>query len=412
MIANVVDFQPVETGAVTELSSVQVYQRAIRVWSGHLDPFELALVLQIIDRTLGWKKTRIAISTTRFLQGDKAYSGLKMGRTKMFEALSSLETKGIIARHPHPEGKEIKVYSVNIGWSPDMLNIPKRLQNQSASRTTQSAQRTTPVRVPDTRERILGEGDIEKEDYTVEPAAPLQSDPQEVIRKAVTFHRAALTAKKVKNGDVVSGAEAAWRLAFAETFPVDPAAAWTLRDKGMVKGKAKNWLHAAEMPFVDFLDWSVRNWAAVVTKQLGWMKKSPPPKLPSIGFFISFMDQFADCWGEGKLDDWLKSSERTEMEKLELQGLSREEAAAKIGRDRAVQTMRQENEEIRVEARGRVRRAQMIEKRAMASADMPAHPRSRAATKAVKAEEIIKPQSSDVDWSNIQPLDPNWEPPL
>ena len=177
----------------------------------------------------------------------------------------------------------------------------------------------------------------------------------------------------------------------------------------MVKGKAANWLHSREVSFPAFLDWSVRNWTAIIAKGFKWMKDSLPPAIPDIGFVLHFLSHFAEVWGEGKLEEWMTSPERTEVERLLAAGRSPEEAAAEIGRRRAIEGMKDEIAASKVEVTRRLRRAQIAEetvRRIEAIAAAPRRPRPEPLI------DLRKPTKNEVmDWSNIVPLDPNWEPP-
>ena len=413
---------------VLEISIVQVYQRAIREWQGVLDPYEWTLAMHIVDRTLGWGKTRVTISTRRFLEGDSAYGGMRMGRTKMFEALRSLEDKGLIVRHNDPSGREIKVYAVNLGWKPEMLPVPKRLKDPSATRTTPTARRTTPSATR-TREKEEGEKEEVENEYpgAPEPSVPDTGDnssraPKEIIRAAGQTFRAARVRRAQPTGTtpkaVTQHAEALWRAALAEHHPTAMAQRWSMRQVGMVKGKAKDWVYVRQIGFADFVEWCAINWAQIMRKQFKWMTKNPPPEVPDLGFLISFLDQFADCWGDDRFREWLNSAERTEREKLLAKGFSPEEAAAEIGKRRAAEEMREENRKASEKVKLRERAAARKEQRVARMEHMPAHPQSRAAVEArrrkllgegFKALDPKKP-TEEVDWDNVPLLDPNWEP--
>ncbi|HEX8556176.1 MAG TPA: hypothetical protein VF695_15825, partial [Sphingomonas sp.] len=377
----------VSISAVVDLnpspSALQVYQRIIREWAGHLTMYELVLALTIADRTIGWRKTRATFSTVKMREGDNMYSGLPMGRSAMFEALASLEEKGIIRRYPIA-ARYIRSYSINIGWSPAMLNATKRLPNQSATRTVGSATRTTTVRHTDTGEGSHGEGIQEKVVSAVSASPRPAPTAIEDVRPNVATAAAATRARRAEKAqtlpDRVAGVEAAWRAALEEAHPEASFAAWSVREKAQVKAKIKTWI-VKDGPMPEFVDWAVRNWAAVIAKQFRWMTKSPAPKVPEIGFLLSFLGQFLECRSEGKLDAWLAAPERTEFEKLTARGASPEEAAAEIGKSRAVMVMREEIVRADIQARARVRRAEIIEKRTELTANLPVHPDSEVARK-------------------------------
>lgn len=414
-----------------ELTIVQIYQRAIREWQGALDPYEWTLAMHIIDRTLGWQNTHVTVSTRRFLDGDTVYSGIRMSRAKMFRALRSLEDKGLIARKNDPHGREIKVYAVNLGWKSDILPVPKRLKNQSPMEITPSPRETTqsPTETRDKEQGDKEEGENEHPGAP-EPSVPDTGDnssraPDEIIRAAgQTFRAARVRRAQQPKGTSVKAvtqhAEALWREALAEHHPTAMAQRWTMREIGMMKAKAKDWPHVRQIGFADFVEWCAINWAQIMRKQFAWMTKKAPPAVPDLGFLVSFMSQFADCWGDDKFREWLNSAERTEMDKLLAKGFSPEEAAAEIGKRRAAEEMRDENRKASDRVALRERALDRKEKRVARMEHMPAHPQSKKATEErrrkllgddFKALDPAK-KTEDVDWDNLPLLDPNWEPPV
>lgn len=412
MESNVVPISAHRETTPTEPSCLQVYQRIIREWGGCLNSFELILAMMIADRTIGWGKTRATFSTRRMLEGDALYTGLNMSRATLFRALASLERKGIIARHDHPEGKEIKVYSINLDWSSRKLDIPERPRDPSQSETTPSHRETIPVSDSDTRERNRGERNREKENYTVPRSLHGVAGSTETVRgklgAATAAHRAAAE-RKASGKDTVAALETRWRLALIDAYPAIGHTPWTTKNKGLIGQKMVAWANAKQITFGDFVDWSVRNWSGVILKQLRWMTKSKPPKVPTVGFFVSFIDHFAECWASGKLDAWLASPERTEMARLLKRGMTPEQAAAEIGEARAVVSMKEENAKAEIEVRARYRQVQLAEQRVARMEVGTVDPRSLSAQGVVVPIEPMA-KLAVVDMTPLN-LDPNWEPP-
>jgi len=410
---------------VSEATALQIYQRAIRSWASVLTTIEFEVVMHLIDRTLGWQKTRVTMSLTKVLDGDSVYGGISkaVSRPSLFRALKSLEEKGVIARHPHPNGKQIKVYSVNVGWSPAMLNLPKRLKTGVTGRLDQCHTETEPVSHGDTGERILEKEEGEKEDYTVPSVQSVINSPQDFVRgimedrRATRAARPALSAPKTLK-DAVGAAQGQWRAAVEEVHPTRVLTGWSQREVAQVKAKAKGWLHSERVTFPEFVGWCARNWANVCRTQLKWMTKSPPPTTPSIGFLISFIDQFLDCWASGDLDRWMNEAQRTQYERLVAKGRTHDEAVLEMAKSDAVSVMRDENRKTREEAARNLRIAEVKERTAERLAIMPIHPKSRAAQDMRKSVNppARKRITSDQDlvkhdFTSGPLLDPNWEPP-
>jgi hypothetical protein len=407
--------------------AAQSYQKAIREWRPFLDVQEFSVLLEIIDRTAGWNKTAVDVSTDRLLTGDQLYSGVgcHMHRSKMFKALAVLETKGFITRTLNGRGHLIIEF--NHKWTPEMLNVPKRLKNQQAGQspveTVAVSRGDFEVSEGDPVYSNLGMGNPEMGNPLGSPPARPVPNPAERVREAIAksaaAHRAVVRGKAEAGATSQNsvGIEAAWRAAMIDAFPGSIHKPWSIREKAQVKAQIKSFAAGSGLTFHSLVDWSVRNWSAIIAKQFRWMKQSEPPKVPSLSFLLSFLGQFAECYSEGKLDEWLRAPERTELDKLIATGLTQDEALAEIGKRRAQEGMKEENEKVRVEARSRLRRAEHVEKRTVAIAEaggtLPVHPQSRAA-KIARGEVEAAPrgpmsdEAPEIDTTFT--LDPNWEP--
>jgi len=395
---------------------IACYQKVMREWSPYLDPFELAVVMQIVDRTIGWGVREARFTTNSMLNGDAVYSGLKMGRAKLFKALASLEARGIVRRRPCPHKPDHRIFSINMDWAPDVtLTAPKRLKGVQPGAPgrpqhghPQSTSWTTPVHEVDANNNSP---------QTVVPnsnhpgaAAPVSSNPADQVRTVAVNTQTTLRATRDSSASTqgaAEAAEAAWRLALVETFPGTAYRSWGVREKAQVKTATKTW--RGDITFPEFIDWAVRNWTAIMRKQFKWMTNSPPPASPAFSFFIAFLTQFADCRAEGTLQNWLSDLDRTQLERMMGRGMTYEEATAELGRIKAATALREEMTIREVQVRARERGADAKLKQAQALAEMegraPVHPRSRAAEalrrEAEKPTRIIEPFGED----EFKPLD-------
>lgn len=431
---NVIPFRA-NTPPSSDLSlqgKLECYQTVLRGWTSCLRPVELVVLLVVIDRTIGWGKREAYFTEEQLRKGDAIYCGMSgMSRATMFRVLQRLRELGIVRRRRDPKNPRKVYYSVNMDWQPEMLNVPECLQHRRRpdDSLTSETHIVSPVRPSksrpcDTLYSSPETGNLHTVIIGSPPARPVPNPPARVRRtstRAVAAHDTASGIAAPTSAATTSiEVEAKWKAAMLDAFPHSILKPWSIRQKAQVKAQASGWLNATEIGFPEFVDWAVRNWSGIIAKQFKWMTKSPPPAIPSISFFLSFLSHFADCWGEGKLDEWLRAPERTEMEQLLAAGRSPEEAAAEIGRRRAIEGMKEENEKVRVEARSRLRRAERAEKRTQAVAEMggtlPVHPQSRAA-KIARGELPATPrrmsgEEPQIDWNNQPTFDPNWEPPL
>lgn len=130
------------------LEQLQMYQHVVRRVLPFLDPYEGAVFVQILDRTIGWKKHAAVFSADALFAGDSMYGGLArlMDRSRMMKALRSLETRGLIGR-VRREHSRIRLFCVNPHVDADTLQ-------QSAP-----ARRKSIVRAEERRRRMVSQRD-------------------------------------------------------------------------------------------------------------------------------------------------------------------------------------------------------------------------------------------------------------
>lgn len=425
MPAEVLEF-PIR-GSNDDYSSLQsklvIYQRLNREWAEHLDPYEFRVLTAIVDRTIGWGKPEARFSAGRLLEGDTVCGPLNMGRASLYRALARLEEKGFISRRHPVDLPEVTFYSVHPDRSPKMaLNLPKRLkEGATRCKADPVSHRDTPVSEGDWGvshgDPIYSNpltGSRSTDNHCAALADREPSNPVAVIRQTITrtvaSHDAARAAKRETRiqRNTAEGIEAAWREALHETFPDAVEPVWTGREKGQAKRLAKGWAHGKQIAFIDFTDWAVRNWTQIMRKQFKWMTKAPPPAVPAFSFYVAMIDQFAECWGEGKLEEWASAKERTEVERLMARGMTFEQATAEFAKQHAMGELRDEmrDREIKVRARTRIadQKLKQAEQLAEFGGSAPVHPQSEAA-KEITAKARKRPALDPVEPSEeITPL--------
>lgn len=389
----------------------ECYQKVWREWGSALDPYEQVIVLQLIDRTIGWGRREVYCTIRDLLDGDSIYSGVMASRRKLFYALSSLEGKGVIKRRKDLQVPDRVHYTVNMGWSPDVaLNLPKRLKvpvHEVHDPVHQVHHPVYDVHSIESNHRPVScsqyQGDAVPAPRSPNPAGRgrgIVNQPAAANTEVATERRAVRVERST-----VEGVEHAWRCASAETFPPAVQPAWTGREKGQAKRAASGWAHARQISFIGFVEWAVTNWTAICAKQFKWMTKSPPPAVPAFGFFIAMLDQFAECWSEQKLDAWVSAKERTELERMMARGQTYEQATAELGRTRAAVELRGEMTKREVVVRARERSAEMKEQRAEKIAEFggaaPVHPRSRAAQRMIAETRKLAPASVGAEFAPL-----------
>ncbi len=434
---------------------VEVYERAIREWVGHITVNEFTVLMAIIDRTIAWGRTEAYFSTYALLEGDTLYAGLPLSRRTLFRSLSKLAEIGLIRRRRDRANAERVHFSVNLRWKPGMVNLPKRLQGvESGCHTgtsrcqcgTDQCQCGTVITVSPTvspndslvrglspRPAIESENPFPgKTERRPQPQTP---SPRQRTRMASP---AVLIREWVAQADAVSRAqradeqasprrpraqatsaiiEGAWRQAIIETFPHNIIPAWTVREKWQAKTAAANWLHRDQIDLPSFVAWAATNWTAIMRKKFKWMTKEPPPAVPSWGFLISFIDHFTTCWGEQKLEAWLTDADRTEIERIMARGVTWEQAMTQHAEAKAKGVLRAEMQRVAIEADAKLRAADVTMERARKLADYagnaPFHPRSRAAMLMKREAEaanrkrtVIEPSPGDFKGFTAAPMLP------
>lgn len=357
---------------------IEAYQSVIREFSPHCTPHEFAVLMQILDRTIGWGVREASFTTDALRKGDQIYGGVKIGRTALFEALASLEGKGVILRRADARFPDKRHYSVNINWRAGS-GSSTRSARPSAKRTTPSGSRTPPSA---SRTLYTGSPDTDNLD-TGNPGGPVGhaainirgklSEGEQVPPRA----RAAPVENAEQRG-TTNMIETVWRTALVETFPDHPAPTWTVREKGQANQAAKKW-HQPGITFPDFIEWAARNWTAIMAKQFKWMTKSPPPRVPSTRFLFNFIGQFIECYAEDKLTSWQNSKDRSEIEDAMARGQTYEQAVAIVERQHAARSLREEMEQREAEVTRKELAARQNVERAKRIADYcaaPVHPQS------------------------------------
>lgn len=127
------DVQPDE--AMTPLEQLKKYQYVIRKIMPLCDAYEAAVLIQILDRTIGWRKHKAAFTPRSFYGGDRLYGGLSrlMHRSKFFAAINSLQERGVINREEIAQSPR-RVFSINFDVDLERLTASAKPKSASANR--------------------------------------------------------------------------------------------------------------------------------------------------------------------------------------------------------------------------------------------------------------------------------------
>lgn len=403
-------------------AKIECYQIVLRDWGNALDPFEQIVVLQIIDRTIGWGRPEAYFTGRAMLKGDNVYAGMKVGHTKLYAVLQKLESIGLVVRRKDASVADRVHFSVNMAWKPGAESASNGLQ--PGATPIRSAE--CPVRVADYPVRVADT--IHSTNPPVSPnsiivagaTAPLPFADLENVRERVEVASrrspAALSRKATSPEQGVNAVEAAWRLAQNEFFPGSDCPAWGVRERAQAKSLIYNWRGKGTL--AEFATWAITNWTAIIKKNFKWMTKAPPPAVPALSFFTRFITQFAECRAEGVLEKWQSSPERTRLEQMMARGQTYEQANARIAKEDVAVTLRDEvtKRERNVTAfhNGATRKLEQARKLAESEGRMPIHPMSpnaiRMRAEAAHAPPAPVPEGEKFTGAEVFFVDPTRNP--
>lgn len=131
------DFEGTEPdAAMAILEQLQKYQFVIRKIIPLCDAYEAAVLIQIVDRTTGWKKHKAAFTPKSLYGGDRLYGGISrsMHRSRFHKALASLEARGIISRAELEYPSSQRVFCINYAVDLEALAQTAKPKSHSATR--------------------------------------------------------------------------------------------------------------------------------------------------------------------------------------------------------------------------------------------------------------------------------------
>lgn len=257
-----------------------------REWMKELSPAEYMVLMFIFDRTIGWSKNVECIPTSHFLSGVHRgaqcyHCGLSISRNTLKRVLANLTERGIISA-ASAVGKP-NSYGINFDWRERTL--PK------------NGHPPYPNMDPHRRERINSQSrkgasrpDTDKDDpETARGAVNLALIRNRDARRRKLNKALSTTGK----GATVHQLFVIWQSSCRIHFPGTTVLPWRAEDKGIVTVIRKKCMTGGmtQKGFIEFLQWCVENWGAVLATKFKWMK-TPPPAFPSLRFLVRWLDDF------------------------------------------------------------------------------------------------------------------------
>lgn len=416
------------------LARKDIYDRIVRVWSAHLDSYELHAVMVLAATSMSFGYESIKMSHKGMITGvphstrpnEWFIPRMNMSDKTLRRALESLKARGIVE---YTFNGRANCYTVNWEWEPDMgVPTPKRLQNGETGCKKQAREDDGWSVGPSSSERGTEQFGMSDLLYTRDVNKTSQQEIQRpagavrlpVSKKSANRSAAGLTeSKKVLTADEVAAAhqqkmagerakrvakarekdhngafEESWKAAWVESFPSDPFVGWTGAQRGMIN-HARNRFSGSPVEFHDLLDFTVRQWNILRCTILKWMTNAPVT--PKVDVFLRHLPDFASAFAESRLQaksQFTKTEEETIAELVRHGGKTYEQAIAEVGERRGRALERRETNKVRQRAAREVEMAQ--EQRQQAAAVLAAVKRPQAAVPAAPVivhEEDVPPDN-------------------
>lgn len=238
-------------------------------------------------------------------------------------------------------------------------------------------------------------------DATAGVADMLAQKQDALTTEAQTRAKTAKRSKAPNSEDFLS----VWNAALSETYPEAIMRGANEKTRGQINRMLKSYGQVNQnTSLLKIVDWAIRNWQPMIRQHFGWMKDKPT--VPELNFFLAdaLRERVIGAYMTGGIKALSQSRDVDAVRRYELRGLTREEALARVGQDRATEALRREMEEIKTRTRRRVRiykdRAEKAEAQAAAQ-PVTEHPDSPRNVEARR--EVAKNVTPDVRYN---PMDP------
>ena len=376
------------------LARKNIYDRIMRVWSSHLDSFELHAVMVLAATSMSFGYETSTMSHKGMINGvphserpnEWFIPRMLMSDKTLRRALESLKVKGIV---DYTFTGRANCYRVNWNWEPEMgLATPKRVKNRETGCKNAAVEEAGWSDGPSSSERGTEQFGTSDLLYTREVNKTSQQENQSTagaVRLAVPKKSANRSApntgvqesKKVLPDNVAdrmeahrtkmaeqglkrvadarkkdhSGAfEVTWKAAWNDAFPSDPCIGWTKEQRGMINNARTRFARTPE-EFHDFLGFVVRQWNVLRATTLKWMTTAPVS--PKVEVLVKFLPDFASAFADSRLQaksQFTKTEEETIAELMRHGGKTYEQAMAAVFEARGRSLERKETHKLRQQA--------------------------------------------------------------
>jgi hypothetical protein len=312
------------------LRQLHVLRSIERNWSGALSIYDRAVLTRVVDVTVGWEHPSFSISVSCLLSGKSGDGrvivgpvGMSLARGK--KSLAKLKALGLIKTVGKPTG--------TIFWA-DCEKIVsggqkelQRLRGAANSREMSTNDQTEVSEVPDAsaspeptavtqkpgrdlewphREKNSYQKSSLKEEFQNSAFGGRASPdglPDYSLENCVSDKKAQkpqidLKAKAIEELNGPAANFSAHR--FAEFWTAclpegSPHLIWGAKERGQATALRRKWGNNPEH-FGDFIVWTLTNWDHLRSYHFRWMKNTPPPVFPDIGFCLNFVTYIVDAY--------------------------------------------------------------------------------------------------------------------
>ncbi|CAO3460741.1 hypothetical protein [Azospirillum argentinense] len=306
----------------TPLAKLMVVENLQRKWRPHLSIRERDVVAYVIDNSIAWGRPTLEATLDQMVAGVPGrLATIGISKSTLRRAVEDLKARGLLA--VRCTGRFSR-FTINLSWSPE------NAETEAAAPRKEPRAVRQPIAIPH----------------------HLRATAQQPISVAPSQHvQAAAQEQKTRPNGPAAALRAVWDEAHGRTFPETVIAApWGGREFGQVTRAAKTF-PAAHGEFSDFLVWCVEHWSEVVVERFGWMRTSPPPEYPKLGFIVRFIDKFVEAYSSRLTERWmLEQGGKADYARLRLSGKTHDEALIAIGEKRATARDREQRAREKAEA--------------------------------------------------------------
>lgn len=306
---------------LSPLEQLNYWKTLTRKWLPYLHQSEVKVVAAILERTVHWGKRSEVIPITHLVDGVNGhFLGTGLSKRQVIRLIEAIEDKGILARTPRGRTYRYEIL-INVEMG---LKQPKNAKlapvgglKISKKQKIDATDDTYKGDTDDTYKSEIGaiggtlrrnSNKKEQKERTSSRSQSSDDTGKSALEKVLTESRGKRKEIKEKARNkqtvdlLVKEMRAVWNDSCLEHFPNQIVGDWGMREKAQVKLVAKKCRSKSSLNFIEFMEWSIKNWIYICEHEFSWMGKKTGrdtyPESPSIGFFCRFYQQFLQWFND------------------------------------------------------------------------------------------------------------------